>query len=164
MTLATRTGWGTRTLLPRTGHYVVPTTGLIAYLANRLLHEQRNHAPEKTIQWGLAMFDVTPVAGGAAPRDIASIASTVASRLNGVDLTLRSAIAVLSDVLTAVYGHQLRVTGWLPGFRVAEGRSVLRLTGNPCPSCTSNPTGYAVGDPTHTARCLNSEDCGWTSA
>ena len=163
---ATTTINDVRPLLSRTTRYVVPTATLAAYIGSMLVREQFKHFDNETIEWSMAMFDVRPVAGEEAPKSIHDFAEQVADELQkhfGADdvLELKAVIKIVHNSLLRVYGRQLRITGWLPGHRVAEGRRVLELSGQPCPSCTVNPTGYAVGDRRNMARCLNSEDCGW---
>jgi hypothetical protein len=153
-------------LLTRGTWYVAQTATLAGYIGSLLVREQFKHFDNETIEWSMAMFNVTPVAGGPAPKSIHDFAEQVAADLEkhfGEDdvLELKAVIKIVHDSLLRVYGHQLRVTGWLPGYRVAEGRRVLELSGQPCPECTVNPTGYVVGDRRNIARCLNSEDCGW---
>lgn len=166
-----------RTLLPRTGQFVVPTTTLAANIGAMLVREQFDHNVEQTVEWSMAMFNVSTLSGGVPARDASSIAAeiydAVEERFGADDITLTPVIEIVHAVLTRVYGKQLRVTGWLPGFRIAEGRKVIELSGDACPSCTTNPTGFEVGNrygdrataaKSRIARCLNSEDCGWTNA
>lgn len=174
MTLTlTRTGrplTAVRPLMFRQSWYVVPTTTLSALLAARIVREQVPHSVTETVKWTLAMYNVTPVAGGAAPRPIDEIGGhiddLIEAEIGDRDIDMKVAVEAVHKTLARIFGHQLRVTGFLPGHRVmTEGRRmVLELSGDTCPSCTINPTGYRVGDRHNTARCLNSEDCGWTSA
>ncbi|MET0887441.1 MAG: hypothetical protein ABWX92_13435 [Mycetocola sp.] len=158
-----------RPLLSRTSWYIASPAQLAAYLGNLLVREQFDHVPADTVKWTLAMFDVRTMSGAPAVRTIEQIADAVddyiEDRITPDDvITLRLALASVMSILEPIFGKQLRVTGWLPGFRVAEGRNVLELSGDACPECTINPTGFKVGDKTNVARCLNSEDCGWKSA
>lgn len=155
-----------RPLLFRTSQFVVGTPVLAAYLGSLIVREQVGHYIGETVKWSLAMYDVHCVSGAAAVRTIEEISDAVddyiEDRIAATDtITLKLAIEAAHAILAPVYGKQLRVTGWLPGNRVAEGHTVLELSGNACPSCTVNPTGYKVGDKHNTERCLNSEDCGW---
>ncbi|MFF2053736.1 hypothetical protein ACFVU2_19185 [Leifsonia sp. NPDC058194] len=171
---ATRT---VRNLLPKTGRYRVATTSLAAYLGYMVVKEQYKHYANETVQYAMAMFDVTTVSGNPATRTAESIGDQVADEIDEIagddDVTLESAIKTVNHILIRVYGNRLEISGWLPGYRVLEGRKVIELSGDTCPSCTVNPTGFEVGnrygDRTtgarrRIARCLNSEDCGWTSA
>ena len=157
-----------RPLLIRSIDYVVPTSTLVAYTGAVIVREQFEHCVEQTVEWTLAMFNVRTATGDPAIRSIEKLGEEIADDIDDAvgenEVSLHTAIEKVHAVLGPVFGRQLRVTGWLPGHRVAEGRSVLELSGDPCPRCTVNPTGYKVGDKTNTARCLNSEDCGWTSA
>lgn len=157
-----------RPLLPRTGQYVVSTLTLGAYVANQIVREQMDHSVMQTVEWTLAMHNVVPVAGGSLPRPLADIAGEIddliEDRVGDEDIELHDAQDIVTKALTSVYGRQVKISGWMPGHRVAEGRTVLELSGDTCPNCVQNPTGFRVGDYTNTARCLNSEDCGWTNA
>jgi len=157
-----------RSLLAREGKFVVPTPMLAANIANVIVREQHAHYIRETVKWSLAMFDATTVSGYALPASIEEIGIRVEreiTKLVGDDeITIKPALEAVHNVLAAVFGKQLRVTGWLPGNRVAEGKTVLELSGNACPKCTVNPTGYKVGDKRNIARCLNSEDCGFVAA
>lgn len=154
-----------RPLLFRESWYIVPTSTLAAFLASQLVNEQFKHPVEDTVRWTMAIFNVTPASGGVAPRPIDEIAALIDDliddRVGEQHIPLRTAVEAVNRTLTSIYGQQVRITGWLPGHRVAEGRAVLVLDGNNCPKCTINPTGHRAGDTAHTARCLNSEDCGW---
>jgi hypothetical protein len=158
-----------RPLLARTGQFVVSTPVLAAYIGSLIVRDQTKYFIEDAVKWSLAMFDVRCISGAAAPREISTMGLAVDNyiedRISPSDhITLKLAMDAVRHTLEPVFGRQLTITGWLPGFRVAEGRNVLELSGDACPSCTVNPTGYKVGDTRNIARCLNSEDCGWTSA
>lgn len=158
-----------RPLLFRTSWYIASPAQLAAYLGNLLVREQFVHFPVDTVKWTLAMFDVRTMSGAPAVRTIEQMAEAIddyiEDRLSPEDhITLRLALEAVMNTLEPTFGRQLRITGWLPGFRVAEGKNVLELSGDVCPSCTVNPTGYKVGDKRNITHCLNSEDCGWTSA
>lgn len=158
-----------RTLLARTGQFVVPTQVLAAYFGNVIVREQFDQFIQDTVKWSLAMYDVRCISGGATSRSIAEIGLDVDDYIEDrigetEDITLKLAMDAVLRTLETVYGKQVRVTGWLPGFRVAEGRAVLELSGNACPACLVNPTGYKASSKSTSTRCLNSEDCGWTSA
>lgn len=157
-----------RPLLLHSRDYIVPTSTLVAYLGAVITREQFKHCVEQTVEWSLAMFNVRTATGDVAHRSIEALGEEISDLIEDAvgenEVSLRIAIEKAHAVLAPVFGRQLRVTGWLPGHRVAEGRIVLELSGDACPACTVNPTGYKVGDKTNTARCLNSEDCGWTSA
>jgi hypothetical protein len=158
-----------RPLLSRTGQYVASPAQFAAYLGNLLVREQWDHFPVDTVKWTMAMFDVRTMSGAPAVRTVEQIAEAIddyiEDRITPEDaITLRLALNSVMSVLEPIFGKQLRITGWLPGFRVAEGRELLELTGDACPSCTVNPTGYKADDKSNIARCLNSEDCGWTNA
>lgn len=157
-----------RPLLPRTYDYVVPTTTLIAYIGTVIVREQFTHCVEQTVEWSLAQFDVRTATGDAPHRSAEVLASAIADKIDGAvgddEASLEVAIRAVHDVLLPVFGQRLRVTGWLPGHHVAEGRTLLFLNGDACPRCTVNPATFVPGDRTRTlSRCLNSEDCGWTS-
>lgn len=162
----TKAAFNARVLMARNSSYIVPTTILVAFLASQIVREQSKRYVRESVEWALAMYDVAPVAGGRPVKSASGVAIDVEDRVrmlvgNG-SIDMHTAVEAIQPVLPTVYGRQLRVTGWLPGHRIADGRTVLELSGNACPNCTSNPTGYKVGD-AKTARCLNSEDCGWTS-
>lgn len=156
-----------RPLLRRTHDYVVPTTTLVGYLGALIVREQFEHCVEQTVEWTLAMFDVRTTTGDVARRSIEQLGEEISDAIDAVagdeEFGLPLAIEKVHAVLAPVYGRQLRVTGWLPGHRVAEGRTLLELSGNACPRCIVNPTGFKVGDKSNAARCLNSEDCGWSA-
>lgn len=157
-----------RPLLIRTIDYVVPTSTLVAYMGAVIVREQFQHCVEQTVEWTLAMFNVRTATGDAPVRSITQIGEDIARSIDAAvgdnEVSLHIAIEKVHEALAPVFGRQLNVTGWLPGHRVVERRRVLELSGDVCPRCTVNPTGYAIGDTTNTTRCLNSEDCGWTSA
>lgn len=155
-----------RPLLPRTGQYVVPVMLLAASIGSQIVDEQREHYVRETVAWAMARFNVTPVSGGRPSKSVTGIAVEVETHIiravgNG-EITHKVAIDAVHRELAPVYGHQARVQGWVPGFKTATGGKVLEITDDPCPRCTTNPIGFKVGD-AKTARCLNSEDCGWTS-
>jgi hypothetical protein len=160
-----------RTLLARTGVFAVSTMMFSAYIGNVIVREQREHCVEDTVKWSLAMFDVRCISGAYASKTIEQIGATVddyiEDHISPTDpIELKLAMSSVQHTLDSIFGKQLRITGWMPGFRVAEGKTVLELSGNACPRCTVNPTGYKVTGQHSTskkARCLNSEDCGWTS-
>jgi hypothetical protein len=157
-----------RPLLARTGQFIASTPMLAAYIGNLIVREQHEQYIQETVKWALAMFNASAMSGGRISRSIDEIgirvSKTITKRVGDNEIDLKTAMEAVHAELATVFGKQLRITGWLPGHKVAEGRTVLELSGNPCPSCTVNPTGYKVGDKKNTARCLNSEDCGWTSA
>ncbi|MCY1718436.1 hypothetical protein OVA26_15990 [Microbacterium sp. SL62] len=157
-----------RPLLSRGMWHDVPTSVLAAFLSVQIVREQVKHCVQDTVVWTLAMFDVTPTGGGVAPRSIEQIGEgieeAIEQRFEDEDITLVDAITIVTHALTSIYSQRVRVTGWLPGHRVAEGRTALELSGEPCPRCTVNPTAYVVGSRQNNTRCLNSEDCGWTSS
>ncbi|MCI4659756.1 hypothetical protein [Cryobacterium zhongshanensis] len=168
-TKSTQVAPSVRTLLARTGHFTVSTPLLAAYIGNVIVREQFDHFIDETVKWSLAMFDVTCMSGGAASRSIAEIGLDVDEYIENriettTDIELKLAITAVLHSLETVYGKQLHLTGWLPGYRVAEGRTVLELSGDACPNCLVNPTGYKVNNKSTTRHCLNSEDCGWMSA
>ena len=156
-----------RPLLARRGHFRVRTAVFALHLARVLVREQFKNYDDDNVRWTMAMFDVKTAMGDVARTGLGSITADIseglARRYGNAALDLQGTLHVVMPILERVYGQQLTVTGWLPGYRTAEGRNVLELTGDVCPSCTTNPTGYKVGDQ-NVARCLNSEDCGWTSS
>jgi len=155
-----------RALLPRTWWYTVPTSTLTGYLALRIAREQHKHDTADIVRWVMATFNVTPMSGGEAVLSTAEIGRKIADlaqqKFGYAQVTMLEAMSLVREVLAPIYGHQLRVTGWLPGHRLAEGRTILVLTGDPCPSCTENPITFLAGDQSGDRRCLNSEDCGWS--
>lgn len=156
-----------RPLLNRDTRYVVSTSTLAAYVTAQVVREQEKYCVQDTVQWALAMFDVIPVSGGAprmSTKDIGGeIDDLLEESFGDRNLVVRGAFEIVQRSLASHYAQQVRVTGYLPGYRIAERGRVLELSGQVCPNCQVNPTGYAVGDHTNQARCLNSEDCGWTN-
>ncbi|ROR76098.1 hypothetical protein SAMN06295974_3754 [Plantibacter flavus] len=159
-----------RPLLARSAQYVVPLASFAAYLGSVVVREQFDHTIDETVKWSLAMFDARTMSNVPAAQPAEKIGEAVEDYIEDristeADIELKLAIEAVLHTISPIYGQQLRITGWLPGFRIAEGRkSVIELSGDTCPSCAINPTGYRVGDHKNTARCLNSEDCGWTGA
>lgn len=156
-----------RPLLNRDTRYVVTTATLAAYITAQVVREQEKHSVQDTVQWALAMFDVIPVSGGTPRKSTKDIGGEIDDLLEEAfgdrDLVVRGAFEIIQRSLASHYAQQVRVTGYLPGYRIAERGRVIELSGLACPNCHVNPTGFAVGDRTNTARCLNSEDCGWTN-
>jgi hypothetical protein len=155
-----------RALLPRTGTYTVKTLILAASISSQIVDEQLDSYVRETVAWAMGRFNVMPVSGGRVSKSVTGVSVDVEARIiravGNDQITMRAALAAVYAELAPIYGHQVRITGWMPGYTTAEGRTVLEILDDPCPSCTVNPSGYTAGDAT-TARCLNSEDCGWTS-
>lgn len=165
-TLLTSTDQPVRVLMSRTWIYVVPTAIFTGYLGHRIALEQHERSIADIVRWALATYNVTPMSGGAAPLSAEAIGNEVArhARKNAGDkpLLLLEAVNAVGKALAPVYGHQLRITGWLPGQRVGDGHAALTLSGSPCPECTVNPMAFLTGAADSALRCLNSDDCGWS--
>ena len=149
-----------RVLLHRNQWYAAQTSLLAKVVAQTIRRYAIEQTPERVALLVLAMFDVR-TQDGLLPREgHAAVAARIAGKIAeaGIDNIERA----VTESLGSAMGQQVRVTGWLPGFRVTEGKQLRQLTGEACPSCKDNP---GVIDPQRgrsaTARCLNSEDCGW---
>lgn len=150
-----------RVLLHRSQWYAAQTSLLAKVIAQTIRRYAVEQTPERVALLVLAMFDVRSQ-DGSLPRDgHAAVAARIAAKVAaaGIDNIERA----VADGLGSAMGQRVRVTGWLPGFRVTEGKQLRQLTGEACPSCKENPS---VVDPhqgrSARARCLNSEDCGWS--
>ncbi len=152
-------------LLARSGTYTVPFSVFAGYLGSTIVREQFAQYIGDTVKWALALFDASPLSSMANRISIADLGTQLEDYIEDrispdEQITLNLAIAAVSAVLGPVYGRQLRVTGWLPGHRVAQRQHAVELSGYACPKCVVNPTVYRVGNAT-TQRCLNTDDCGW---
>ena len=70
-------------------------------------------------------------------------------------------VRAVTEALSSSLGRQCRVTGWLPGVVIMDGKVPVSLTGDACPSCGTNPVVQDRSRPRAHSRCLNREDCGW---
>lgn len=164
----TKPALSVRSLLPRDWHYVVATQTLAAYIGAVIVKEQHEHYVHQNVEWSLAMYDVVTTSGTAAPRSANEIGMEINRRITlavgDEPITLKVAIEAAHTALIGAFGRRLKVRGWLPGYRTSEGRAfeALELSGDACPNCGINPTGYDVANLTDKAvYCLNSEECGY---
>lgn len=157
-----------RTLLSQSASVTVPTATLAAYLGVLIVRRQFENTIEETVRWSLAMFNARCVGDSPAARSFEDVALAVDDHIEDqitVDDEIQLALAVnaVEHKLKDTYGNQIRITGWLPGYRVGDGGRILELSGSVCPACQTNPTGYKPGSTSERLYCLNREDCGWSS-
>lgn len=154
-----------RTLLPREGRYVVTLVTLVASIASDIVEEQFERRVRDTVVWALATNNPTPVSGGRIAKSAAEIAVDVEALIRAAvghsEISMRVAVEAVTGVLSGVYGRQARISGWLPGHRLAIDGAVFEILDDPCPSCTVNPVGFRLHAGA-VAQCINRDDCGWT--
>lgn len=157
-----------RSLLPQTSIVTAPTSTLAAYIGVLIVRRQFDNTIEQTVRWSLAMFNVTGVGSEDPVRTIEELALNVDNHIEDQitvddEIPLALAAKAVEQKLKDTFGNQVRITGWLPGYRVGDNGRVLELSGSVCPSCQTNPTGYRSST-SERLHCLNGEDCGWASA
>lgn len=165
-----------RVLLHREQWYAVRTTQLATVLAHTLRRYAKNEAmsPERVAYAVLVTFDARCHAGDLPHEGHAELGRRCAAkadqakRAGGADGASTGAdVHAVAEALSASLGQQCRVTGWLPGVVIMDGKVPVSLTGDACPSCDTNPLVYKyTGSQTRGrtySRCLNREDCGWSA-
>lgn len=146
-----------RCLLFRTLSYSVRTDLFAEVLAQSIRKEHLRSSPAQVTTWVMAMFDAKCVGGMYPTEGVEAFSLRVQKAAIAAGPARADLSKAVKNAVQSVYGQQMQVTGWLPGFRVMESSELVTLTGDACPQCFVNPL---VREQDGLIGCLNSEECG----
>lgn len=140
-----------RQLLPEGWTYTVQTRLVAGYLGAVLFQLRTDHDAAVVLRDVFARHKIDDA------RDV--IAKLVAELERSKPVNVHETSLIVARALVIVFGQQMSVQGWVPGYRVLNERELHVVTGHACPQCKVNP--LTVDDRGRQLGCLNGEDCGY---
>ena len=140
-----------RQLLPEGWTYTVQTRLVAGYLGAVLFQLRTDHDSAVVLRDVFSRHKIDDA------HDV--IAKLIAKLEHSKPVNVHETATIVAGALPSVFGQQMSVQGWIPGYRVLNERELHVVTGHRCPTCKINP--LTVADRGRQLGCLNGEDCGF---